>query len=63
MNENNKLLSTPVLVTYIFAPNNPWLRQERQQICRTIAEYEKLEQLAESQPEKFKIVGCSQLPC
>ena len=63
MNENNKPLNTPVLVTYIFAPNDPWLRLERQQICRTIAEYEKLEQLAEEQPNKFQITGCSQLPC
>lgn len=63
MHEKNKPLLSPVLVTYIFAPNNPWLRQERQQICRTIAEYEKLEQLAEEQPDKFKITGCSQMPC
>ena len=63
MNENNKPLNTPVLVTYIFAPNDPWLRSERQQICRTVAEYEKLEQLAEEQPNKFQITGCRQLPC
>ena len=63
MNYKNKLLFSPVVVTYIFAPDNPWLRQVRQQICRTIAEYEKLEQLVESQPNKFKIVGCSWLPC
>lgn len=63
MDKNNKPLNTPILVTYIFAPNDPWLRQERSQICRTIADYEKIEQLAESQPEKFKIVGCKQLPC
>ena len=62
MNESNKLLNTPVLVTYIFAPNDPWLRQERSQICRTVAEYEKLEQLAEEQPNKFQITGCRQLP-
>ena len=63
MDEKNNFLSTPILVTYVFAPDDPWLRQKRQQICRTVAEYEKLEQLAESQPEKFQIIGCRQLPC
>lgn len=59
----NKELKRPVLVTYTFGADCPWINEKRQKICRTYAELADINQLCKTQPEKFKITEVRELPC
>ena len=59
----NNELKRPVLVTYIFCADCPWINEKRQRICRTYADLADINQLCKTQPNKFKIVEVRELPC